>query len=185
MTTTDGTVFASPRARLTWLDGLVAIGAAVIQVGGTVLFVTITGSDRPLDPLAIGLLLASGLSLVGRDRWPLPVLFVVALTAMTYVFLGYAAGFYTIGLVFAIWAAVAAGYRLVGALVVVLLIVLLVVAAYVVGTGHAHDPEASIWFGGWLVAAFVLGEVSRGRRSYLEQVERRAFEAERTREEEA
>ncbi len=38
---------------------------------------------------------------------------------------------------------------------------------------------------GWLIAAFVLGEVSRGRREYIAQVEQRALDAERSREEEA
>jgi signal transduction histidine kinase len=38
---------------------------------------------------------------------------------------------------------------------------------------------------GWLVAVLVAGEVARSRRDYLAEVERRAVEAERTREEEA
>ena len=84
-----------------------------------------------------------------------------------------------------IWAAVAARYRLFALVAIGILSAVLVVAGFVMSSGHARDPEAAVWFAGWLVAAFVLGEVSRSRREYLEQVERRAIEAERTREEEA
>ncbi|MGH2445205.1 MAG: sensor histidine kinase, partial [Candidatus Limnocylindria bacterium] len=49
----------------------------------------------------------------------------------------------------------------------------------------AQDADAPIWITGWLAASYVLGEVSRSRRRYLEQVEQRAIDAERTREEEA
>jgi signal transduction histidine kinase len=171
--------------RLTWIDVLVAGATAMAQVGGTELFVRIAGSDRPLDPIAYGLLLAGALPLIVRNRYPLPVLLVVAASATAYMLLGYPGGFYTIALVLAIWAAVAAGHRLASVAIVIALVAIVIVAGFVVPTGHVRDPDAPIWFGGWLVAALVLGEVSRGRRGYLEQVERRAFEAERTREEEA
>jgi len=174
-----------PIHRITWLDLAVGLGTAALQLAGTSLFVRLSGSDRALDPLAVALLVGSGLPLVVRDRWPLPVLVLVSAAAIGYALLGYPTGFYTIALVFAIWAAVAAGHRLVSIGVIAVLIATLAVAALVVPTGHARDPGAAVWFGGWLVAAFVLGEVSRGRRSYLEQVERRAWHAERTREEEA
>jgi signal transduction histidine kinase len=173
------------RLGVTWLEALVAITTAIAQVGGTLLFVRLAGSDRELDLLAFGLLLAGAVPLVLRDRYPLAVLLVVAMAAAAYMVLGYPAGFYTISLLFAIWAAVAGGYRVASVIVVGALVAVVVIAGLVVSTGHVRDPDAAIWFGGWLVAALVLGEVSRGRRQYLEQVERRAFEAERTREEEA
>jgi signal transduction histidine kinase len=47
------------------------------------------------------------------------------------------------------------------------------------------DPERTMLLLGWFLAANVAGAVSRGRRAYLRQVEERAAEAERTREETA
>jgi signal transduction histidine kinase len=172
-------------ARIGWLDVAVAVGTAIAQVGGTELSVRFAGSERPLDPVAYALLLAGAASLVARDRYPLPVLLAVAASAVTYMLLGYPGGFSTISLALAIWASVSAGFRSASAVVVAGLVAIVVVAGLVVRSGHLRDPDAGLWFGGWLVAAFVLGEVSRSRRSYLEEVERRAFDAERTREEEA
>jgi signal transduction histidine kinase len=174
-----------PTTRVAWIDVVIALGTALAQVGGTELFVRIAGTDRPLDPVAYALLLAGALPLVVRDRYPLPVLLTVAGSATAYMLLGYPGGFYTIALVFAVWASVAAGLRVASGAVVVALVAVAVAGGFVVTAGHVREPQAPIWFGGWLAAAFVLGEVSRSRRSYLEQVERRALDAELTREEEA
>jgi signal transduction histidine kinase len=167
------------------LDVLVGVLAALAQVVGTTIFVGIAGAEEQIDLLGYALLLAGALPLFGRDRYPIPVLLVVAASAVAYMLLGYPGGFYTISLIFALWAAVAAGHRIASVAVAVALVAFIVVAGYLVPSGHFRDPDAAIWFAGWLVAAIVLGEVSRGRLEYLEQVERRAFEAERTREEEA
>lgn len=175
-----------PRVRgVTWIDVLIALGAVIAQLGGTIWIVSVAGSDRPLDPVAYSLLIAGALPLLVRDVYPLPVLLVVGAAATAYMLLGYAGGFYTIAVVFAVWAAVAAGYRAVSLAVVLALGTVVVLGGLFVPTGHVTRPDAPIWFGGWLAAALVLGEVSRGRRSYLEQVEQRALDAERTREEEA
>jgi signal transduction histidine kinase len=50
--------------------------------------------------------------------------------------------------------------------------------------GHFTDPTGALWLTGWLTASFVAGEVSRARNAYLKEVERRAIDAERTRDEE-
>ncbi len=168
-----------------WVDAVLAFVVVVAQIAGTTILVHAAGSDRTMDAVAYGLLVANGAALVLRDRYPAPVLLVVAGTAVAYTWLGYPGGFYTLSVVFAIWAAVAAGRRVAALLVGIGLWAAVVVAGFVVATGHAQDPDAPIWIAGWLVASFVLGEVSRGRRRYLEQVEQRAIDAERTREEEA
>jgi signal transduction histidine kinase len=168
-----------------WIDVLVAGFAAAAQIGGTAIISQIGQPERPPDAVAYALLATSALSLLVRDRYPRAVLLVVAVAACAYMALGYPGGFYTVSLVFAIWAAVAARYRLFALAAIGILSAFLLVAGFVMSSGHARDPEAAVWFAGWLVAAFVLGEVSRSRREYLEQVERRAIEAERTREEEA
>lgn len=171
--------------RWAWIDVLLALTVATAEIVGTEILVRATGSQRVLDLAGYGLLIANAAPVALRDRYPKAVLMTVALTAIAYTWMGYAGGFYTIALVFAIWAAVAAGHRLVAVGVAVGLVAAVVVAGFVVASGHALDADAPIWLGGWLLASFVLGEVSRGRRQYLEQVEQRAIDAERTREEEA
>jgi len=53
------------------------------------------------------------------------------------------------------------------------------------GRGHVVDLITALWFAGWLLASLMLGATTRGRRAYLEEVEQRALEAERGREDEA
>jgi signal transduction histidine kinase len=168
-----------------WVDAVLAFAVVAAQIAATTILVHAAGSDRPMDAVAYALLVATGAPLVLRDRYPAAVLLVVAATAVVYTWLGYPGGFYTLAIVFAMWAAVAAGRRLVALLVGIGLVAVMVVARFAVTIGHAQDADAPIWIAGWLVASFVLGEVSRGRRRYLEQVEQRAIDAERTREEEA
>lgn len=57
------------------------------------------------------------------------------------------------------------GKRLETCAAVVALVAVIALAGLVVPTGHVRTPQGPIWFGGWLVAAFVLGQVSRGQRS--------------------
>jgi signal transduction histidine kinase len=85
----------------------------------------------------------------------------------------------------ALYTVVEAGHRLLAILVATPL----VAGTVANGLAHAegHTPreaiQAAILPVGWFVAAVVGGEVSRHRRAYLRQVERRAADAERTREE--
>jgi signal transduction histidine kinase len=177
----------NPRAvpRQTWVDLMLALFVAAAEIVGTELAVRAGGGEGPIDAAAYVLLLAGALPLALRNWYPVAVLLVVAATTVPYVWLGYPGGFYTIAVAFAIWAAVAAGHRLVAAAVGIGLVAAMAGAVVVVASGHVGDADAPIWFGGWLVASFVLGEVSRSRREYLEQVEQRAIDAERTRDEEA
>ena len=168
-----------------WVDAVLAFAVVAAQIAGTEILVRTAGSDRPMDVVAYGLLAASGAAIAFRDRAPVAVLFAVIGIVLAYTWLGYPGPFYMVSIVFAIWAAVAAGHRLVSITASATLVAAVVLASYVVPTGHATDPDAPIWMTGWLVASLVLGEVSRGRRRYLEQVEQRALDAERTREEEA
>ena len=166
-------------------DILLAVAVAATEIFGTIAWVGATGSGTSLDAFGVTLLLATALPLVVRDRYPVAVLVIVATAAVLYGWLGYPGGFFTVGVVFAIWAAVADGHRLAAVIVGVAFLAAFIVAWFVVESGHAVDADAPFWLGGWVLAAFVLGEVSRGRRQYVEQVEQRALEAERTREEEA
>jgi signal transduction histidine kinase len=172
-------------SRQTWMGLALALFVAAAEIVGTELAVRASGGTGPIDPIAYLLLIVGALPLAVRDRYPVPVLLIVAATTVPYVWLGYPGGFYTIAIAFAMWACVAAGHRLVAAAVGLGLVGVMAAAVVIIASGHVADADAPIWFAGWLVASFVLGEVSRSRREYLEQVEQRALDAERTREEEA
>lgn len=173
-----------PTTQPSWIDWLLATSVAVAGIAGTLVVVT-PGSGRPFDALWYVLMVAIAAPIVIRDRYPVPALLTVAVLCATYTLLGYPGGFYTVALFFVIWAAAAAGQRIPAIAVAAGVVAVLVLAGPLVARGHALDSAAPLWLGGWLVASLVLGEVSRGRRQYLAQVEQRALEAERTREEEA
>jgi signal transduction histidine kinase len=166
-------------------DILLALSVAVAEIVGTELVARSATATRATDPLVYGLLLANSLPLAFRDRRPIAILALVVASTASYALLGYPGGFITIGVVFGIWAAVAAGRRWAAALGGLVVMSAGLIATFVLRAGHFQDPDAPIWLAGWLVAGFLLGEASRGRRQYLAQVEQRAIEAERTREEEA
>ena len=168
-----------------WVDVVLALAVLAAQFAGTEILVRAGGSDRPLDAVAYTLLVATAVPLVYRDRFPTIVLLAVVGSAVLYMWLGYPGGFTTVAIVFAIWAAVAAGRRLAALVVGIGLVGFVLGASFIIPTGHVQDADAPIWIAGWVVASFVMGEVSRGRRRYLEQAEQRALDAERTREEEA
>ncbi|MGV9881875.1 sensor histidine kinase [Streptomyces sp. NPDC003006] len=131
-----------------------------------------------LDPLGYALLAVGGLALVARRRAPVPVLAVTGLCAAGY----QAAGFDVpaVAYLFAVYAAVRAGHRVVTVVASVALLAALPLAALL----SLHDvSEAFAQARGaleiaWLIAAAAAGEA-------LRQAERRADEAERTREETA
>jgi signal transduction histidine kinase len=173
------------RLRVHWTDVLLAAGVTVAELVGTQVLAQANPTDRQLDLLGAALLVTNSVPLLVRDVYPRPVLLIVSGAACAYMLLGYPGGFFTIGVVLAIWAAVAAGDRLAAALAAGGLVLAALLATVYVHAGHFRDADAPFWLAGWLVASFVLGEVSRSRREYIEQVEQRAIEAERTREEEA
>jgi signal transduction histidine kinase len=167
------------------LDVLLAAAVVAVEIVGTLLLVDRGVAGRPLDALGYLLLIGHGASLVVRRHYPVPVLLWVALTSFAFTALDYPGPLYTVALVFAVWTAVAAGDRITAIGVTALLLIAQPTIGLVFGVGHLVDLEGTIWFTGWLVAGFVLGEVSRGRRERLAQLEGRALDAERTREEEA
>jgi signal transduction histidine kinase len=178
----------SSATRLTRQDAVdVMLATAVVAaelIGATTLLIG-DGAGRALDPIGYLLIVANGAALALRNRHPSGVLLAVAVTALAYTLLDYPGPFYTIALVFAVWAAVAAGQRLMAIVVTAVLFAATLVAGIVYRVGHLEDPAGVYWFTGWLVAGFVMGEVSRARRETLAQLEQRALEAEHTREEEA
>ncbi|ETK35926.1 sensor histidine kinase [Microbispora sp. ATCC PTA-5024] len=155
--------------------------AIAVCVAATLLFTGLSGrhSATNLDLPGYALLAAGGLALGARRRAPVPVLAVTGLCAAGY----QAAGFDipAVAYLFAVYGAVRAGHRTTTVVVSVIMLAVLPLAALASGL---HDIGAALAQArgalelAWLIAAGAAGEA-------LRQAERRADEAERTREETA
>ncbi|WP_245816357.1 sensor histidine kinase [Rhodococcus maanshanensis] len=148
--------------------------AAILLAGG----LSRQHAPTDLDPLGYALLTASGLALAARRRAPVTVLAVTGLCALGYQAIGFdvpAAAF-----VFAVYASVRAGHRM----ITVAASVTLLAALPLAGLASLDDTEEAFAQArgaleiAWLIAAGAAGEA-------LRQAERRADEAERSREETA
>ncbi|MFJ5063114.1 sensor histidine kinase [Streptomyces nigra] len=162
------------RAGLT--DWATALGVAVLLLG--------TGLSGPhpsgaRELLGSALLAAGGLALAGRRRVPLAVLVITGLCAVGYLGAGFEA--LAVPYLVAVYGSVRAGHRAVTLAVSVGLLVVLNLTAWVF---HDDGPREAVTQArhtlelAWLIAAFAAGEAVR-------QAERRADEAERSREETA
>ncbi|HEU5473890.1 MAG TPA: histidine kinase [Actinophytocola sp.] len=165
------------RGRIGAIDWLIAVGvAATLLVAGL--------SGQPpgtgLDPIGYALLIIGGLALVARRRAPVAVLAGTGVCALGYQAVGFDVP--AVAYLFAVYAAVRAGHRIVTVAVSVIMLVALPLAIMAapadlpVGEAFAHARSALEL--AWLIAAGAAGEA-------LRQAERRADEAERTREETA
>ncbi|MEV6966599.1 sensor histidine kinase [Hamadaea sp. NPDC051192] len=160
-------------------DGAIAAGVAVT------LLIAGLSVDRPAHyaeyaGLAYALLAISGLVLFFRRRNPIAVLVLTGLCALGYQALQVDVA--AVAFLFAVYAAVRAGHRLVTVVAAVLMLITLPIAVLLtspempVRAALAHSRGALEI--AWIVAAFAAGEA-------LRQAEARADEAERTREEAA
>ncbi|MFG2563330.1 sensor histidine kinase [Streptomyces sp. NPDC048496] len=158
-------------------DWVIAICVAAV------LLVTALARDHPATDLGLlgyALAVTSGLALVVRRRAPVPVLAVTGLCVVGYNAVGFEVP--AVAYLFAVYAAVRSGHRLITVLVSVALLVAL---PFAVMASPADGPAADAFAQArgvlelaWLIAAGAAGEA-------LRQAERRADEAERTREETA
>ncbi|WP_433356227.1 sensor histidine kinase [Microtetraspora malaysiensis] len=165
-----------PDVRARVMDWAIALGVAATLL--------VTGLSKQhaatyLDLLGYALLTAGGLALAARRRAPVLVLAVTGLCAVGY----QAAGFDVpaVAYLFAVYAAVRAGHRTVTVAASVTMLLALPLAALASGlhdTGEAFAQARGALELAWLIAAGAAGEA-------LRQAERRADEAERTREETA
>lgn len=155
--------------------------AVAICVAATLLVTGLSGqrSGTHLDLLGQALLVSGGLALAVRRRAPVTVLVATGLCAVGY----QAAGFDVpaVAYLFAVYATVRAGHRTATVAASVAMLVTLPLAALASGlhdTGEAFAQARGALELAWLIAAGAAGEA-------LRQAERRADEAERTREETA
>ncbi|MEU4251843.1 histidine kinase [Amycolatopsis sp. NPDC026612] len=158
------------------VDGVIAAGVAVALVVAGV-----SGAHRipELDVLGYAALAAGGLALAARRRAPIAVLAATAVCALAYQLAGFEVP--VVAYLFAVYAAVRAGHRIAAVVASVLMLAaipLALLASGVAGPGAAFTQARDILQLAWLIAAGAAGEA-------LRQAERRADEAERTREETA
>jgi signal transduction histidine kinase len=158
-------------------DWVIAVGvAATLLIAG----LSRQHPATSLDPLGYVLLAAGGLALVARRRAPATVLAVTGLCALGYQAVGFDVP--VVAYLFAVYAAVRAGHRVVTAAGSVIMLVALPLA--ILASPHdwpvreAFTQARNVLEVAWLIAAGAAGEA-------LRQAERRADEAERTREETA
>lgn len=161
--------------RITLVDWAIAVGVAA-----TLLVAGLLGSHRSgaLELLGFGLLIAGGLVLIARRRAPVAVLLVTGACALGHQACGFDVP--AIAFLFAVYAAMREGHRLVTVATSATMLVALLLLANV-SEDDAVDVFArarSALELAWLIAAGAAGEA-------LRQAERRAGEAERTREETA
>ncbi|MGW3248684.1 sensor histidine kinase [Streptomyces sp. NPDC001070] len=156
-------------------DWVIAVGvaAALLATG-------LSGQHAAGDLvlLGYGLLVAGGLALAARRWAPLPVLAVTGLCAVGYQATGFDVP--AVAYLFAVYAAVRAGHRTITIAASMTMLAALPLAALVSlhDTGKAVAQARGALEVAWLIAAGAAGEA-------LRQAERRADEAERTREETA
>lgn len=170
-----------PRADLPYLGG--ALVVAVLLVGNAVTAV----DAAPLEAADLGLVALTTVALAASRRYPVVALAVTTGAMLAFhlrVHAGVSAAFAVLGTVYL---AVRAGHWITGAVAsAVFLLGFLAREAGVAADRPAQAVvERSTLLLGWFVAAHVGGLVARQRRAYLRQVEQRAIEAERTREEAA
>lgn len=135
---------------------------------------------RDLDVLGYAFVVTSGLALAFGRRAPVPVLAVTGLCALGYNAVGFEVP--AVAYLFAVYAAVRSGHRII-TLVTSVALLLTLPLAVMASPGDGPAGDAFVQARGvlelaWLIAAGAAGEA-------LWQAERRANEAERTREETA
>src|ERR687896_1030869 len=164
------------RGRIGVRDWVIAVCvAAALLVAG----LSGSHSATDIDLLGHALLVAGGLALAAHRRAPVPVLAVTGLCAVGYQAAGVDVP--AVAYLFAVYAAVRAGHRTITVVASVIMLAALPLAAMASGlhdTGEAFAQARGVLELAWLVAAGAAGEA-------LRQAERRADEAERTREETA
>jgi signal transduction histidine kinase len=155
-------------------------------VVAAMLAVTVAGTPGA-GGLDLAAVLAGSLVLVAWRRTPLVPLLVSTPCMLVYAVHAQPGPPAAFPVLMAVFVAVRAGHRVLPAIAgaVFLAVTLTVNLVTVTGRTPQEILQNSTLLLGWFVAAGVAGTVTRTRQAYLEQVEQRAAEAERTREEAA
>jgi len=171
--------------RRSWRDPAWAGGLAVLVLAGAA---TAPPSRIQLDLAGYLLLVVAALATAARLRAPLPVLGVVTVCLLVYQVRGYPGVVPAVPVLVALYATVKAGHKRAAGVAIGAILAGGVAGELAFTSTNQPPPDVfQRWFLliGWMVAASVMAEVSRQRSAYLDQVEQRAADAERTREETA
>lgn len=164
------------------LDALLAIALAGFVVTASVVLPR-QGAERPLDGLALVLLLVASLSVAARRRMPVVVTVVTIGCALVYYAGPYPGIFADTPAVIAGYGLAAAGRRRLAVGAGAVLCAGLLVVGLLPDRSLSGSSMGAMWVLGFWIAFVAAGEVARQRAAYLRAVEERAAEAERTREE--
>lgn len=140
---------------------------------------------RPPDAVSATLVVASCAALALRRVLPMVVLVVTCVVVVVYPTAGYPGAATALPVFVALYTAVEAGRKLPAWITAAATIVVGTISSTLWRDGPEtalENVEQHLLIAGWVVASGVLGEVARQRRAYVAEVERRAAEAERTRE---
>ena len=158
-------------------------------VGGLLVYMTYLVPDdfgtRPLDVGGVLLLLAAAGALAARRRAPVAVLFLTATFGLLYRAAGYPAGVLELPFTIALYTVAVRGRWKLALPAAIAEVAALVAVAAAFSIEPPGGGLLALWSGGLFAAALVIAELTRTRRAYLFEVEQRAREAERAKEEEA
>ncbi|GGM81031.1 histidine kinase [Dactylosporangium sucinum] len=165
-------------------DAALAVAVALVALAGGI---AAPPARLPFDAGAALLLLGGALPLAVRARFPRLVLWTGAVCLLVYLIAGYPGVAPAVPVMVALYTVVRGGRRWTAGVTIAAILVVGFAGELLRSAGHPPPDLFQRWFLqiGWMVAASVLGEVFRQHRAYLDQVERRAADAERTREETA
>jgi signal transduction histidine kinase len=159
----------------------VALSTGVLQVLLTIGASRDLGGRLPLDALGFALLVAGPVALLGRRRWPLATLGVVAAATVLFYALGYPFGPAWLALLVALWTAVTGGRRLAAWLTAALALPAFVALTALFGRMPVPTAGGLVAHLGWLLVVLVAAEVVRVRREQVQEAARSRAEEDRRR----
>lgn len=171
------------RACLCAVDAAVAVAVALLSLAAAALA---EPSVRDLNWVGKGLLIGGSVVLVARRQAPVAVLVASAACVLTYQAMGFPGLLTTLPVLVSVYTAVLTGHW---KMTFVVMIVGLLAVGCVVNTVPSLDrpmrelAEAKFLMVGWMLAGGAMAQVSRQRQDYIREVEQRAYDAERSREE--
>jgi signal transduction histidine kinase len=166
-------------------DAVVAVAVLALVLTSVAVAAADSGGRTGLD---YAVLTVSALALVARRRFPVTVLAITSVCVLVYYVRVQPDPAVAFPAIVAHYSAVAAGQRLRSVFAAAPFLVGSLVAGPATasaGLSTIETVQARVLSIGWFMAAGVMGELARQRRRQLDQVEQRALEAERTREETA
>ncbi|MBC6460455.1 sensor histidine kinase [Actinomadura sp. HBU206391] len=165
-------------------DAVVAGGVAVVVVAGALFALRDQRPFASADLLSWALIVVALVAVYFRRRWPVAMAALTLLACGLYYPLGEPDGTLLVTFIVGLYTAAAEGHLKAAVTLSVLALLATGFGETAGDTRHVDNAALSL-VTGWIIAAVALGAVARNRQAYLREVEQRALDAERGREEEA